>query len=317
MSEARAAGGESGATVGRPAIARAGMSETRARAAIARAADATGVDFQYLMAQARLESGLDPSARAGTSSAAGLFQFTDATWLGTLGRHGADHGMGWVSQVIAGGQVRDGDMREQVLGLRFNPEASALMAAELARDNRADLAVALGREPDSTELYLAHFLGSAGARDFLGALASEPGASAAALMPRAAAANRSIFYTASGTARSVSGVMDLLRSRMSGALGEGANAPSLPDDLGEIAGQAGAFVPTGLALAGQPGAAPMGPIAREFHVARTATATATATAPKVATVSMADTLRGAFGASDAALPGNVQSAYGKLARFGL
>ena len=43
--------------------------------AIARAATRTGVDFDYLLAQARLESGLDPSAKAQTSSATGLYQF--------------------------------------------------------------------------------------------------------------------------------------------------------------------------------------------------------------------------------------------------
>ncbi|WP_295527406.1 transglycosylase SLT domain-containing protein [Novosphingobium sp. Chol11] len=61
--------------------------------AIARAAEATGVDFNYLLAQARIESGLNPAARAATSSAAGLYQFTGGTWMETLGRHGADYGL--------------------------------------------------------------------------------------------------------------------------------------------------------------------------------------------------------------------------------
>ncbi|MCX7676587.1 MAG: transglycosylase SLT domain-containing protein, partial [Alteraurantiacibacter sp.] len=60
----------------------------RAEAAIARAAQATGTDFSYLLAQARIESGLNPAARARTSSASGLFQFIDQTWLATLDRHG-------------------------------------------------------------------------------------------------------------------------------------------------------------------------------------------------------------------------------------
>ena len=50
------------------------------QSAIARAATRTGVDFDYLLAQAKLESGLDPSAKAGTSSATGLYQFIDSTW---------------------------------------------------------------------------------------------------------------------------------------------------------------------------------------------------------------------------------------------
>ncbi len=281
--------------------------DMRARAAIARAAQATGVDFQYLMAQAQLESGLDPAARAGTSSAAGLFQFTDGTWLGTLDRHGADHGMGWVAGVIEGGKVRDGGLRQQILGLRYNADASALMAAELARDNRAELTGVLGRDPDASELYMAHFLGSAGARTFFQALAANPQQSAAALLPRAAAANSAIFYGAGGASRSVGEVMALVRGRMASALG-----------MGDAAGLAG---PGGLSQAVAT-ASNLGPVAREFQAARASIpAPAAPVAPALASApvgrSMADTLRSAFGASGAALPANVQSAYGRLARFGL
>ena len=84
------------------------------RAAIARAARATGVDFGYLLAQARLESRLDPGARAGTSSAAGLYQFTAGTWLQTLGRHGDEHGLDFPSS------------RAEALALRFDPGASEI-----------------------------------------------------------------------------------------------------------------------------------------------------------------------------------------------
>ena len=121
------------------------------RTAIARAAEKTGVDFRYLLAQAKLESSLDPTARAGTSSAAGLYQFTNDTWLRTLDRHGAAHGLDWAGEAIEGGRVFDPQLRSQVMALRMNPDASALMAAELAQDNRAELSGALGREPDSAE----------------------------------------------------------------------------------------------------------------------------------------------------------------------
>ncbi len=74
-------------------------------AAISRAAQATGTGFDYLFAQAQLESGLNPSARADTSSAAGLYQFTQGTWLSTLERHGAEHGLDWVGGAIEGGRI--------------------------------------------------------------------------------------------------------------------------------------------------------------------------------------------------------------------
>lgn len=197
------------------------------QAAIARAAQATGVDFSYLLAQARLESSFDPSARAGTSSAAGLYQFTRGTWLQTLEKHGAAHGLGWADAAIDQGRIGDPALRQQVLALRHDPDLSARMAAELARDNRTALLPVLGREPDAAELYLAHFLGAGGAGQFLAALAANPSQSAAALLPEAAAANRPIFYDA-GQPRSLGGVMGLLRDKVGQALGADTAATPWP-----------------------------------------------------------------------------------------
>lgn len=273
------------------------------RAAIARAAQATGVDFNYLLAQAKLESSLDPSAKAGTSSAAGLYQFTNGTWLSTLDRHGAEHGLGWAGDAISGGRITDPTMRAQIMALRYDADASALMAGELAADNRAELATALGREPDAAELYLGHFLGVGGATTFLTALANDPTQSAARLLPAAAAANRSMFYGPEG-ARSVSGVMDVIRGRMGAAMESGgaemwASMGSAP----EFARFAAAATPAAAIPAG-------GPIAREFHGAQ-------AQMPQSTSRSMAETLNASFGANGAAAPAHVRDAYAKLARLGL
>ena len=51
------------------------ISANRVQAAIAQASSKTGVDFDYLLGQAKVESGLNPNAKAGTSSASGLYQF--------------------------------------------------------------------------------------------------------------------------------------------------------------------------------------------------------------------------------------------------
>lgn len=279
------------------------------RVAIARASAATGVDFDYLLAQAKLESSLDPGARARTSSAAGLYQFTSGTWLQTLDRHAATHGMDWAGSAIAAGRVTDPQLRSQIMALRFDPNASALMAAELANDNKAELRMHLGREPDAAELYLAHFLGSGGARQFLGALAADPGQSAAAVLPQAASANRSIFFEANGAPRTVAGVMELLRGRVSAAM-EGGELPDWQMPTGD---------PTSLAAA-QPAVVPGGPIAREFHIARQEAA-ADSSPSTQGRRSMADTLRTAFAVAgpdgQAAAPAFVRAAYGQLQRFGL
>ena len=153
-------------------------------AAIRRASTSTGVDFDFLMKTARRESAMNPNARAPTSSASGLFQFIEQTWLGTVKRHGAKHGYG---------QVR-GSARNVVLDLRFDPHAASTMAAELTASNAAYLRGRTGREPGAGDLYAAHFLGPAGAAKLLEAVQSRPQSSAAALFPEAASANRSIFY---------------------------------------------------------------------------------------------------------------------------
>lgn len=217
-------------TASRPAAAPRPRADVQS--AIARAAQATGVDFSYLMAQARLESSFDPAAQASTSSAAGLYQFTRSTWLQTLDRHGAAHGLSWADAAIERGRIADPALRQQVLDLRHDPDLSSRMAAELARDNRAALLPVLGREPDAAELYLAHFLGAGGAGQFLTALAANPGQSAAALLPEAAAANRAIFFEG-GQPRSVGGVMDLLRGKVAQAM-DGQASPAAPWSTGAI-----------------------------------------------------------------------------------
>jgi hypothetical protein len=163
---------------------------------IRRASRAAGVDFGFLMAQAARESGFRPDAKARTSSATGLFQFVEATWLDLVKRHGSAHGIA--------ADAPDAEL----LALREDPALSAAMAAAYARENKARLEAALGREAGRAELALAHFLGPGGAIRFLEGLAANAGTEAAGLLPEAAAANRSVFYRRDGAARSLGEIWD-------------------------------------------------------------------------------------------------------------
>jgi len=176
---------------------------------IRQASRATGVDFGALMAQAKEESGFRVEARSSSSSASGLFQFINATWLGLVQRFGGKYGVGALAQQIATdatGQatVADPALRARILALRNDASLSAALAAEYARANKGEIERALGRPAGNADLYLAHFLGAAGATALLRAVAQNGDAVAATLLPAAAAANRSVFFDDTGRARSVS-----------------------------------------------------------------------------------------------------------------
>ncbi|MFM8819511.1 MAG: transglycosylase SLT domain-containing protein [Phenylobacterium sp.] len=167
---------------------------------IHRASAATGVDSGYLVKTAQRESSLNPSARAPTSSAAGLFQFTEQTWLAMLKQFGERHGYGaYASQIRQNGDGRyvvASDARQAVLDLRLDANASSVMAGEFTSKNAAYLKGRIGREPSDGELYVAHFLGAAGSARLIDALESQPMAPAASIFPDAARANPTIFYKA-------------------------------------------------------------------------------------------------------------------------
>lgn len=193
--------------------------------AIATAARATGVDFSYLLGQAKLESGLNASAHAGTSSASGLYQFIDQSWLSVVKKHGAEHGLGWAADAISQGAngklgVSDAGTRQAILSLRNDPQAASLMAAASASDNRQALEGSLGRAATGTDLYMAHFLGLGGARQFLTTMASNPGASGAAMFPAAAHANLGVFFNSDGSARSLSAIYDRFADKLGAAASE-------------------------------------------------------------------------------------------------
>ncbi|HVY13103.1 MAG TPA: transglycosylase SLT domain-containing protein [Alphaproteobacteria bacterium] len=175
--------------------------------AIRMASARTGVDFAYLLNKADQESGMNPAAKASSSSATGLFQFISQTWLKMVKDHGSDYGLDKeadaISQKNGKMQVSDPAVKEKILNLRHDPVLNAAMAAEYTRENKDYLDAKLGGGVGSTELYLAHFLGAGGAEKFIKAMRASPNAPAAEIMPEAAAANTPVFYNKSGAARSL------------------------------------------------------------------------------------------------------------------
>jgi hypothetical protein len=208
--------------------------------AIKQAASATGASFEYLLSAAKIESNFNPTAGASTSSARGLYQFIEQTWLGTVKEAGTALGYGKYADSItksASGtySVSDPSTRDDILKLRDDPAVNAAMAGVLTQSNSFKLTSEIGRRPTDGELYIAHFMGVGGAAKLINAAAENPQASAARLFPSAAAANVPIFYDRGGNQRSVSEVYSVLTSRYNSAANsqatrtamatEGANSP--------------------------------------------------------------------------------------------
>lgn len=178
--------------------------------AMRQAARRSGVSFDYLMTTARRESALNPTAKAGTSSARGLFQFVEQTWLKMVQEKGAAIGLDAEAAAVtdrAGrAHVADAGARARILALRDDPAVASELAAALARDNHDGLTRALGREPQQGELYIAHFLGLNGAIRLIRGAEQTPEASATDAFPQAAQANRGIFRDRNGRERSLAEV---------------------------------------------------------------------------------------------------------------
>ena len=194
----------------------------RVAGAIKQGSDQTGVSFEYLLTTAKMESDFDPSAGATTSSAHGLYQFIDQTWLGTVKEAGPQLGYGNYADAItrtSSGSytVDDPFMKRSILKLRDDPQAASSMAAALTQSNSFKLTGLLGRRPSDSELYMAHFMGVGGAAKLIANAEDNPQAVGARLFPNAASANRSIFYARDGRARSVSEVYSVLNARYASA----------------------------------------------------------------------------------------------------
>lgn len=194
---------------------------TSSAAAIRLASLTTGADFGYMMKLAYAESTFDPEAGAATSTAQGLYQFIEDTWIQTISRHGADHGMGVLARQfkvlpdmngVMVGRSENPWMRIGALGLRDQPQLAGLMSAELQLHNQFLIECALGRQLDDAELYMGHFMGHDAAYEFLRTYDSAPNTNAALAFPDAAKANEGVFYSGR-VSRSMEGVVALFEKK--------------------------------------------------------------------------------------------------------
>jgi hypothetical protein len=286
------------------ATATSGVDPSRVRvaSAIKQAASTSGTSFEYLLATAKMESDFNPTAAATTSSAHGLFQFIDQTWLGTVKEAGAQFGCGQYADAITRSSdgsysVSDPATRRAILKLRDDPAAASSMAAALTQSNSFKLTGMIGRRPTDGELYMAHFMGVGGAAKLITNAEDNPQASGAGLFPNAAAANRSIFYDHLGRARNVSQVYLELTQRY-------ANAAASPATRNALAWVGDVRPPVVLASAVSPASAiDNAAYLSTFPDVRTATPVTVASASTAANPAPADPIfRSLFQSGDRSQP---------------
>jgi hypothetical protein len=167
------------------------------RGYIEEAASRAGVPVNVMMAIAKQESDFGRAKDPTSSSAKGLYQFIDGTWESMVKTAAPIYGL-------------------PTTITRDDHRASAFMGAEYARQNKIAFEKVMGRPQKDGEMYISHFMGTQGGIDFVKAYEQNPGQNAAAAFPKAANANKTIFYNDNGTPRSMAQVYSKLSAYVDG-----------------------------------------------------------------------------------------------------
>ncbi len=211
-----------------------GVASPQVISAVQKASSKTGVDFTFLMEKASTESSFNPTAKSKSSSATGLYQFIEDTWLSMVKKHGDKFGLGDYADKIEvkNGRccVDDAAARKEILGLRNDPEISALMAGAYSAENKVYLQKNTEGDVGSTEMYMAHFMGAGGATKFINCRDYDGNAIGAKLFPAQARANKNVFYDkATGKARTLDQIYDMFDKKFSDGPSTTTAAAKTPD----------------------------------------------------------------------------------------
>jgi hypothetical protein len=143
-------------------------------AAIRSGSTKAGTDTRLMYAFAGVESSFRGDVDAGTSSAQGLYQFTEGTWSDMMKRYPS---------------------LKYTMEDRKDPEKASYVAGLYINSLQKKLAKVLGRPPSMGEIYLSYFLGENGGPRFLREMMANPNGIAADSFPTQAKANRNVFYS--------------------------------------------------------------------------------------------------------------------------
>lgn len=170
-------------------------SKGEVKAKIAELSKKYGFDPALMETIAAMESGFEPMAKPGTSSASGTFQFISSTWAAMTNKYGKKFG------------ITPATAREGI-------EPSLIMAGLFAAENMKTISKVVPN-PTVVDIYGAHFMGAGGWLGFKNYMNSNPDAIAATYFPKQARANPGVFGGGGyGPYRTFRQVYDYLANRI-------------------------------------------------------------------------------------------------------
>lgn len=192
------------------------------------ASQETGTSFELLVIKAMLESDLGKHTIAANSSARGVFQYIDATWLALIKHHGEEIGYKPYADALEINQItRKYEVHgasplslTNILDLRDNPRIAALIKAYQILDEEQTLqSFKNGQDVHITDHYIVHMMGLSLARIFYKLQQSEsaiiPANLTNQMFEKAIASNKYFFYGDDGNGLNATQIYSKFEERSS------------------------------------------------------------------------------------------------------